>query len=177
MNSQPHRKTFLSSGNVAFVVVVLASYASTTAALIYSRRPIALWEIVVLLAGATAYLIVGTYGFSICRRSESKLAAAIYFVIQLSLAAVLILLRGSSGELSLILLPLAGQSALVLPLPWMIGVCALIYFTLVMPLILRSRWIDAIVIAVIYGTGIVFVIVFTRVAASEREARTKTGRG
>ncbi|HEV8141071.1 MAG TPA: sensor histidine kinase [Pyrinomonadaceae bacterium] len=173
MNSQPHRKTFLSSGNVAFVVVVLASYASTTAALIYSRRPIALWEIVVLLAGATAYLIVGTYGFSICRRSESKLAAAIYFVIQLSLAAVLILLRGSSGELSLILLPLAGQSALVLPLPWMIGVCALIYFTLVMPLILRSRWIDAIVIAVIYGTGIVFVIVFTRVAASERQARTK----
>jgi len=42
-----------------------------------------------------------------------------------------------------------------------------------MPLILRSRWVDAIAIAVIYGTGIVFVIVFTRVAASEREARTK----
>jgi signal transduction histidine kinase len=73
----------------------------------------------------------------------------------------------------LILLPLAGQSALVLPLQWMIAVCALIYFTLVMPLILRSRWVDAIAIAVIYGTGIVFVIVFTRVAASEREARTK----
>jgi signal transduction histidine kinase len=155
------------------VIVVLASYASTTTALVYSRRPIAVWEILVLLAAAVAYLIVGTYGFSLCRRSQSKLAAAIYFVVQLSLAALLILLRGSSGELSLILLPLAGQSALVLPLPWMIAVCALIYFTLVMPLILRSRWVDAIAIAVIYGTSIVFVIVFTRVAASEREARTK----
>jgi hypothetical protein len=39
-------------------------------------------------------------------------------------------------------------------------------------LIIRSRWVDAIAIALIYGTGIVFVVVFTRVAASEREART-----
>lgn len=174
MNSGPVNNTrFFSGGNIAFVIVVLASYASTTTALIYSWRPIAVWEIAALVAAAAAYLVIGTYGFSICRRSASKRGAAIYFVVQLSLAAVLILLRGSAGELSLILLPLAGQSALVLPLPWMIAVCALIYFTLVMPLILRSRWIDAIAIAVIYGTGIVFVIVFTRVAASEREARTK----
>jgi len=41
-----------------------------------------------------------------------------------------------------------------------------------MPFITRSRWVDAIAIAVIYGTGIVFVVVFTRVAASERDART-----
>jgi len=84
-----NNRKFLSGGNIAFVIVVLASYASTTAALIYSRRPIAVWEIVVLVAAASAYLIVGTYGFSICRRSQSKLAAAIYFVIQLSLAALI----------------------------------------------------------------------------------------
>src|SRR5207248_7529256 len=96
-----------------------------------------------------------------------------YFVVQLSLAAVLIRLRGSAGELSLILLPLAGQSALLLPLLWMIPICALIYVTLVMPLLLHSRWVDAIAVALVYGTGIVFVVVFTRVAASEREARTE----
>jgi signal transduction histidine kinase len=174
MNSSPsHRTKFFSGGNIAFVIVVLASYVSTAAALVYSRRPVPVWEIVVLLVAASAYLIVGTYGFSICRSSGSKLAAAAYFVIQLSLAALLIFLRGSSGELSLILLPLAGQSALVLPLPFMTAVCVLIYLQLVMPLIMRSRWIDAIAIAVIYGTGIVFVIVFTRVAASERLARTE----
>jgi signal transduction histidine kinase len=82
-------------------------------------------------------------------------------------------LRGSAGELSLILLPLAGQSALVLPLRAMVPVCGLIYGTLVMPLLLRSRWIDALAIALVYGTGIVFVVVFTRVAASERQARTE----
>ena len=165
--------SLLSSGNVAFVIVVCAAYASAITALIYSRRSLRAWEVVVLIAAGIAYLFVGTYGFTICRRSRSLLAAATYFIVQLSIASILILLRGSSGELSLILLPLAGQTALLLPLRAMIPVCGLIYVTLVMPLLLRSRWVDAIAIALVYGTGIVFVVVFTRVAASEREARTK----
>jgi signal transduction histidine kinase len=172
MNSTPNNTRFFSSGNIAFVIVVCASYASATAAIIYSRRPVRAREAVVLVALGAAYLFMGTYGFAICRRSGSLFAGISYFAVQLLLAGTLILLRGSTGELSLILLPLAGQSALLLPLPGMVPVCFLIYVTLVMPLIVRSRWVDAIAIAVIYGTGIVFVVVFTRVAASEREART-----
>ena len=173
MNSKPSNRTsFFSSGNIAFVIVVCASYASATTAIIYSRRPVPAWEAAVLVSVGVAYIVVGTFGFAICRRSRSVLARISYFVIQLLLAVTLILLRGSTGELSLILLPLAGQSALLLPLPGMVPVCFLIYVTLVMPLIIRSRWVDAIAIALIYGTGIVFVVVFTRVAASEREART-----
>ena len=173
MNSTPPNKTsFFSSGNLAFVIVVCASYASATTAIIYSRRPVPAWEAAVLVSVGMAYIVVGTYGFAICRRSRSLLARVSYFVLQLLLAVTLILLRGSTGELSLILLPLAGQSALLLPLPGMKPVCFLIYMTLVTPLIIRSRWVDAIAIALIYGTGIVFVVVFTRVAASEREART-----
>jgi signal transduction histidine kinase len=173
VNSKLRNSTgFFSSGNVAFVIVVCASYASAAAALIYTRRPLPAWEIAVLIAAGVAYLIVGTYGFAICRRSGSLIHGIVYFVVQLLLASVLIRLRGSAGELSLILLPLAGQSALLLPFPAMIPLCVLIYVTLVMPLILRSRWVDAIALALVYGTGIVFVVVFTRVAASEREART-----
>src|SRR5438552_4468229 len=165
--------SLLSSGNIAFVIVVCAAYASAITALIYSRRSLPAWEVAALIAAGLAYLFVGTYGFTICRRSGSLLAAAAYFIVQLSIASVLILLRGSSGELSLILLPLAGQTALLLPLQGMIPVCVLIYVTLVMPLLLRSQWVDAIAIALVYGTGIVFVVVFTRVASSEREARTE----
>src|SRR6266478_411191 len=168
--------SLLSSGNIAFVIVVCAAYASTITALISSRRSLPVWEVGALIAAGIAYLFVGTYGFTICRRSGSLLTAAAYFIIQLSIASILILLRGSSGELSLILLPLAGQTALVLPLRAMIPVCILIYVTLVMPLLLRSQWVDAIAIALVYGTGIVFVVVFTRVAASEREARTELAR-
>src|ERR1044072_6903550 len=173
MNPKPSNKTsFFSSGNIAFVIVVCASYASATTAIIYSRRPVPAWEAAVLASVGVAYIVVGTYGFAFCRRSRSLLARVSYFAIQLMLAVTLILLRGSAGELALILLPLAGQSALLLPLPGMVPVCFLIYVTLVMPFIVHGKWVDAIVIALMYGTGIVFVVVFTRVAASEREART-----
>jgi signal transduction histidine kinase len=66
---------------------------------------------------------------------------------------------------------LAGQSALVLPIYLTVPFCLLIYVILVIPFLLRGRWIDAIALVVIYGTGIFFVVVFTRVAASERDAR------
>ena len=165
------RRKLFTSGNLAFVIVVCASYASATAAIIYSRRPVPAWEIAVLITLAFLYLSVGTYGFTRVRDSRSLPASLGYFILQLTLAAVLIRLRGSTGELALILLPLAGQSALLLPLRFMVPVCLLVYVVLVMPFLLRSRWVDAIVLAVVYGTGIVFVVVFTRVAASEREAR------
>lgn len=163
---------FFSAGNLAFIIVVCASYTSAAAARIYSRRSLPVWEVAVLIAGAAAYLVVGTYGFALCRRSNSLLVRIAYFAVQLLIAAALILLAGSGGELALILLPLAGQTALLLPLSGMVPICLLIYTALVIPLIVRSRWIDAVVVAVVYGTGIVFVVVFTRVAASEREART-----
>src|SRR5689334_4927576 len=165
--------SFFGSGNIAFLLVVCASYASATTALIYSGKPVAPWEIIALIVIAVMYLVIGTFGFAQIRRSESIPGRLMYFVIQLLLAGTLILLRGSAGELSLILLPLAGQSALLLSTSSMIPVCLLIYVTLVMPLILKNRWIDAIAIAIVYGVGIVFVVVFTRVAASERAARTE----
>src|SRR5262249_37866883 len=140
LSTPEQKRKFFSSGNIAFVIVVCASYASTIAALIYLRRPVPAWEVAVLVLTGVAYLAVGTYGFSKSRRSESQLKRIGYFIIQLSLAAILILLRGSSGELALILLPLAGQSALILPVQFMVPVCVLIYATLVMPLLLRSRW-------------------------------------
>ena len=165
------RINLVGSGNLAFVIVVAAAYLSATSALIYSRRALSALEIGVLIAAGLAYLVVGTYGFTVARQSGTRRAAATYFVVQILIAATLIKLRGSAGELSLILLPLAGQSALLLSSLWMGGVCVLIYTVLVLPLILRNRWIDAIAVALVYGTGIVFVVVFTRIAASEREAR------
>src|SRR5205085_6155620 len=69
----------------------------------------------------------------------------------------------------------AGQCSLLLAPRWIVAVCVLIYLNLVLPLMLRSRWIDAIAIALTYGTGIVFVVVFTRIAASERKARAELG--
>ena len=164
---------YFTGGNLAFVVVVTASFVSAATVVIYSRRSLPGWEVALLVATGAAYLVIGTYGFAICRRSELLLVKLAYFLIQSSLAAILLASLGSSRELSLILLPLAGQSALVLSRGLMIPVCALIYLTLAVQTILLGRWLDASIIALVHGTGIVFVVVFMRVAASEREARTK----
>src|SRR5215470_3947902 len=172
MTKTQARRSLFTSGNIAFAIVVCASYASGTAAIFYSHRPVTRFEAAVLLTLGIAYLFVGTYGFTRVRESRSLLAGVLYFAIQLSLGATLIRLRGSTGELSLILLPLAGQTALILPISLTVLLCLSIYTILVMPFLLRGRWVDAIALAVIYGTGIVFVAVFTRVAASERDART-----
>ena len=55
MNSRV-RKSFslFSSGSIAFVIVVCASFASATTAMIYARRPVPAWEIAVLIAGGAA---------------------------------------------------------------------------------------------------------------------------
>jgi len=172
MKTEARRKLF-SSGNIAFAIVVCASYASGIAAILYSHRPVSRLEAAVLLTLAVVYLFIGTYGFTRVRESRSLLAGVVYFAVQLSLGAILIRLRGSTGELSLILLPLAGQTALILPIYLTVPLCLSIYLILVMPFLLRGRWTDAIALAVIYGVGIVFVAVFTRVAASERDARNE----
>ena len=169
------KPAIISSGNLAFVIVVAASYLSAITTLVYARRAVPVWEIVVLITAALAYLILGTYGFAMCRRSANRRMAGVYFIVQLLIAGLLIKLRGHAGELSFILLPLAGQSALLLSQRWMIAACALIYLLLVMPLIMVSRWVDAVIVALAYGTGVIFVVVFTRIAASEREARASLG--
>ena len=170
MTKRQARRSLFTSGNIAFAIVVCASYASGMAAIFYSHRPVTRFEAAVLLTLGIAYLFVGTYGFTRVRESRSLLSGVVYFAIQLSLGTTLIW-QGSTGELSLILLPLAGQTALILPIYLTVPLCLSIYTILVMPFLLRGRWIDAIALAVIYGTGIVFVAVFTRVAASERDAR------
>src|SRR6185295_9107986 len=99
-----------------------AAYVSTITALVYARKAMPPWQVVGMILAALAYLVVGTYAFTRCRRSAKRWPMAVYFVVQILLAAILIKLRGHAAELSLILLPLAGQGALVLSLSWMIVV-------------------------------------------------------
>jgi len=161
---------FINSSSAAFVIVVSAGYVAAITFFVYSQGNLSAVKIVVLSTTAVAFLVMGTVGFSYCRQ-KGPFGSAIYFAVQLSLAGVLILLRGHAVELPLILLPLAGQSALLLRFRAMLLICALIYIILVTPLLLSGDWVEAIVVALVHGTGIVFVVVFTRVAVSERDAR------
>lgn len=58
MNSEPRKQPkVFNSANIAFVLVVCASYTSVAAALIYSRRSLPAWEVGVFVAAVqTQYL-------------------------------------------------------------------------------------------------------------------------
>src|SRR5262245_29635822 len=95
---------FFSIGDLAFVVVVCAAYASAAAVFIFQPQPITRWEIAVTIAVAVLYLILGTYGFALVRRSASRVMHVGYFLIQLSLATILTLKHESVRGFSIMLL-------------------------------------------------------------------------
>lgn len=162
---------FINGGSAAFLIVVCAAYISAFTTLIFAPHNLSRAEIIALSTLGIAYLIIGTAGFSYCRQAGSVSAGIIYLIVQLVLASVMILLRGPAVELPLILLPLAGQSALLLSLRPLLAVCSLIYLILVMPLLLEGQWVNAVIVALVHGTGIVFAVVFTLMAARERDVR------
>ena len=178
MNAMP-RRSFLAgrSGDLGFLVVVIAAYLSALSALAYLRRTVGPGEVAVMAAAGLAYLVLGTYGFARCRRAGSRRASLIYFAVQIALATTVIYLtRG--GWIWLILLPLAGQSVVLLPRRWVLAVCALLLLAVVLPIGLgrRGGWEAATVIGLLFLTGIVFVVVFTQVAVNERRARAEVER-
>src|SRR5215510_11151777 len=162
---------FFSIGDLAFAVVVCASYASAAAALIFRPQPIT--RLAVTIAVAVLYLILGTYGFVLVRRSASRVMHVGYFLIQLSLATILTLKHESVRGFSIMLLPLAGQSAFLLSTRLMVPICVLIFLMLIMPLISVSRWVDVIPTSIVHGAAVGLVVLFTRMAVRERAAQTK----
>ena len=105
--------------------------------------------------------------------AKSQRVALVYFAIQLVLAGNLIWLANSAGRFRSSYYRSRVKARLLLPPRWIILICGLIYVNLVLLFLLRRRWVDAIEVAMTWGTGIVFVVVFTRIAASERKARAE----
>ncbi|HET8674382.1 MAG TPA: sensor histidine kinase, partial [Blastocatellia bacterium] len=128
-----------------------------------------------LVAASILYLIIGTVGYSFTRRKNSLLLSVIYFAVQISLA-VSILYLSRAFLIWLILLPLAAQSVALLPARGVLIVCVLLLATLVVPTAIMSGWRPAVVVGLIYSAAIIFVVVFTYIAVSERKGRAEVER-
>jgi len=153
-------------GDIAFAVVVLASYVAT----LTSSRPFTLREASLLIVTGIAYLSLGIYGFALCERLGSPLAYALYFGLQIPLGTVIVYL--SRGNAWLILLPLAGQSV-TLRHGAMLLVCALLFVAELSPFMLAGNWAAIGQVAAPFLAAIVFVVLFTQLAVNEQRARAK----
>ena len=163
------------NANLGFIAVTIAAYISAVTSLSYQSRFFSPLWLITLVAASILYLIIGTVGYSFTRRKNSLLLSVIYFAVQISLA-VSILYLSRAFLIWLILLPLAAQSVALLPARGVLIVCALLLATLVVPTAVMSGWRSAVVVGLIYSAAIIFVVVFTYIAVSERKGRAEVER-
>jgi signal transduction histidine kinase len=126
----------------------------------------------------TLYVVVGIYGFLYCARSTSLRLQLAYFALQVPLGAWIVYLGKGAGLNALLLLPLAGHSAVLLPTLWMVLANVAILAAYVIPIeaILPGGW------APLWGglqtflAGQIFIIFFTQMAVSEERSRGEVHR-
>ena len=163
------------SANFGFIAVTIAAYVSAISSLSYQTRSMSPLRLVSLIAASVLYLIIGTIGYSLAKRKSSLWLSIIYFAVQISLAVAILRLSGAF-LIWLIMLPLAAQSVALLPARGVLIVCALLLSTLVVPTAWFSGWRPAVVVGLIYSAAIIFVVVFTYIAVSERKGRAEVER-
>jgi signal transduction histidine kinase len=162
------------NGNLGFVAVVLAAYVSASLALSYNWPSFTFMKATTLFSAGALYLVIGVLGFNHCKRTERLSTTLVYFAIQFGLATTIVYL--TLGSLTwLAMLPLASQGAALLSGRWLILFCGLVLAALTMSG-LRAGPMVAMVLGFVYLAGLVFVVVFTKIAVSERRARAEVER-
>lgn len=176
MTESSHRAIRLVGLNsLGFALVTLAAYLSTVVAMGYVLNTISFPRAATMISIAVVYLAGGVYGYAWARRSESLKSALFYFATQIALAATLLFLAKSPAVI-FAMLPLAGQSVVLLTRKWMLAVCAVMLFVLVVPLAVLGGWGPAAVLGMFFLAGIVFVVVITQLAVKEQRARGEVER-
>lgn len=159
--------------NVAFTVVVLASYFATFSVLPTSST----LEIVLLVVIGIVYISVGTYGYMACSRHPSRVLRLAYFVLQIPLGAAMVYLGKGVGFNAMVLLPLAGHSVFLLTSGWMLVCNAWIALAYVAAIGLANGDFASVLAGMpVFIAGQVFIVAFTQMAVGEERSRNQVER-
>ncbi len=157
-----------------FVGVVAVAYIGT---LVANPQTILLPKTMGLVTLGIIYVLMGVYGIQWCEARRGRGALVGYFVIQIILSALIIHLSWDyAGLLPLIVFPLVSQATIAYPL-WGVGVITgVIFLLLSISLAMSDSWTAAIQTGLSILVGLVFIIIFTRIAAREYIARLEVER-
>jgi signal transduction histidine kinase len=124
-----------------------------------------------------AYLSVGVYGYSYVSRQPTRPLIIAYFLSEMVLGGIIVYLSHGNGLTMLILLPLAGQSVLLLRSMWMYVpaiLSAAVYASSINAY--AHNWEIALGALPIFVAGVFFVMIFPQVAVGEEQARHEVNR-
>ncbi len=166
-NRKPIRRVS-SSADLAFAIVVLASYLTTFSTI----QSASLVEIMLLAVLGMVYIIIGTYGFNHCIRSENRIYDLVYFLIQIPLGAFIVLLTKGAGYNAMVLLPLAGHAVILLSSRWAYYVNAIIIVVYAITVRTYSGDFHSVLNNLpMFIAGLIFIVIFTQMAVDEEKAR------
>jgi signal transduction histidine kinase len=158
-----------SDADVAFAVVVLASYF-TTFSLLQSATN---FELLLMIGLGIAYIAMGIYGYAFAVRSGKLLYHLAYFAAQFFLGGMIVFLGKGAGFNAMVLLPLAGHSVVLLPRNWRmvvnIGIVGTYAMALNPPGV--NNWGLIWSGLPLFLAGQIFIVVFTQMAVSTEKAR------
>ncbi|MFA5836490.1 MAG: sensor histidine kinase [Bellilinea sp.] len=159
--------------DLAFAVVVLASYFATFSSL----QETAPFKIVILIGLGTAYLAIGIYGYAFCARSKSVPFSLFYFAIQIVVGGLIVFLGKGAGFNALVLMPLAGHAVVLLPRGTGYIAHIVIMLAYVMAVYAYSGSVEVVWQGLpIFTAGVVFIVVFTQMALNEEASRREVER-
>src|SRR5690606_30706533 len=99
------------SGDLAFAIVVLASYF----AMFSSLREANLWRLLAMVMLGIIYITIGIYGFNFVNKDKSFNWIVFYFLVQIPIGALIVFLGKGAGFSAILLLPLAGHAVFLAP--------------------------------------------------------------
>lgn len=162
-----------SNADIAFAVMVLASYFATFA----SFHQAMLVDILLMITLGSAYIVIGIYGYAYCKNANMKVIRIGYFLIQIPLGGLIVSLGKGVGFNLLILLPLAGQAVILLEELWVYLINAAILAIYVISVRSYSPgWAEVWSSMPIFLAGQIFIMVFTQILVSEGKARREVER-
>jgi signal transduction histidine kinase len=159
--------------NLAFAVIVMASYFATFSSL----QQASLLDIALLIILGITYIAIGIYGFEYCLKSTSLLLKLAYFVVQIPMGGIIVYLTHGAGFNALLLLPLAGHSVVLLSQYWVQAANIITMLVYVASIYAFSHdWANVWTGLPIFLAGEVFIVVFTQMAVNEERAHGEVAR-
>src|SRR3990172_7863566 len=174
MPEQPFPSNF-GRGHIAFLVTALAALASAAVGL-FAQQQVA--ELLLLGGLGALFVLTGTLGSDWCQRFTSQRVVTLYFAIQVLLANAIIFIGREQSLVALILFPLAAQGVMMLSSRggYLLGALLVVTALVSFGALESGRLVSTVAGSLALAAGVVFSMVFTKVAVRENIARAEVER-
>jgi len=171
--STKHDFQLKGSADLAFAVVVLASYF----AMFSSLKETNLVKLLLMVILGIAYIGIGIYGYNFVTNQKNPTWYLIYFLIQIPIGSIIVYLGNGSGFSAILLLPLAGHAVVIAPGYWLYLINFFIVFGYVWAVRqytgnLNEVWSSLPTVL----AGLIYIMVFTQMAIDEERSKREVER-